>query len=296
MKKLVKILIIALAVVLLLTGFIWHTNQNDQLKIYFFDIGQGDGLLIRTPGHQNIVIDGGPDNTFISKIGQVLPFYDRTIDLMVLTHPHADHLTGLIPVLERYQVKRVLTSGVIYPSSFYDQWLKLVEQENAELIFASAGQNFIFGQVKLAVLAPLKNYQGQVIVEKGEEAASANGDNLNNASIVIKMIYQESSVLFTGDLEIAGEAGLLASGQDLKADLLKAGHHGSDTASSQEFLAKVSPKYAVMQVGQDNKFGLPDLRVINRLTRQGVQIFRNDQQGDLIFTFDGKNIIFKGIE
>lgn len=292
MKKAIKILTGLLTTLLVLSSIVWQTGQTTELKIYFFDIGQGDGMLIRTPTHENIVIDGGPDNSFLAKLGQALPFYDRTIDLMVLTHPHADHLTGLIPVLERYQVKRVLATGVIYQSSVYDKWQKLVEQEHAEVIYARAGQNFIFGQVKFSVIAPLKNYHGQTITEQGGEwRASDNGDNLNNISVVIKMIYQQNSALFAGDLEIGGEDVLLKSGQDLKANLLKVGHHGSDTATGQKFLAKVSPKYAIIQVGQDNKFGLPDLRVINRLTRQGVKIFRNDQQGDVTFTFNGQEII-----
>lgn len=292
MKKAIKILIGLLTSLLVLLSIVWQSNQGSELKIYFFDIGQGDGMLIRTPTHENIIIDGGPDNSFLSKLGQTLPFYDRTIDLMVLTHPHADHLAGLIPVLERYEVKKVLTSGVIYQSSVYDQWQKLVEQEQAEVIYARAGQKLIFGQVEFSVLAPLKNYQNKTIAEKrGEWQSSDNGDNLNNTSVVIKMVYQQNSALLMGDLEIDGEAGLLASAQEVKVDLLKVGHHGSDTATGQKFLAKVSPKYAVIQVGQENKFGLPDLRVINLLTRQGVKIFRNDQQGDLTFTFNGQEII-----
>lgn len=291
MKKAIKILIGLLTSLLVLSSIIWQSSQSSELKIYFFDIGQGDGMLIRTPTHENIIVDGGPDNSFLAKVGQTLPFYDRTIDLMVLTHPHADHLTGLIPVLERYEVKKVLTSGVIYQSSVYDQWLKLVQAEQAEVIYARAGQKLIFGQVEFLVMDPLKNYQNQIIMEKGGEwLASDNGDNLNNTSVVIKMVYQKNSALLAGDLEIVGEAGLLASAQEVKADLLKVGHHGSDTATSEKFLAKVSPKYAVIQVGQENKFGLPDLRVINLLFRSGVNIFRNDQLGDIIFTFDGQEI------
>ncbi|MDP2586819.1 MAG: MBL fold metallo-hydrolase [Candidatus Komeilibacteria bacterium] len=292
MKKTIKILTGLLTSLLVLSSIVWQSSQSLELKIYFFNIGQGDGMLIRTPTHENIVIDGGPDNSFLSKLGQTLPFYDRTIDLMVLTHPHADHLTGLIPVLERYKVKRVLTTGVVYQSSAYNEWLKLVNQEQAEVIYAQAGQKLIFGQVEFLVMAPLKNYHGQTIAEKGGEwQASDNGGNLNNTSVVIKMIYQQNSALFAGDLEIDGEAGLLASGQEVKADLLKVGHHGSDTATGHKFLAKVSPKYAVIQVGQQNKFGLPDFRVINLLTRQGVKIYRNDQHGDLTLTFNGQEII-----
>ncbi|MFA6304291.1 MAG: ComEC/Rec2 family competence protein [Patescibacteria group bacterium] len=291
MKKKFKILIWFFSAVLSLSVIAWQASSDNDLKVYFFNIGQGDGILIRTPDRQNIVIDGGPDNSFITKLGATLPFYDRTIDLMILTHPHADHVTGLITVLERYQVKQVLSAGVIYQSAPYYGWLKLIQEKNIPIVFAQAGQEFIFGEVDLKVIYPWQNFANKEIVEKGDEAATSGSiDNLNNTSVVLKMVYRQNCVIFTGDLEIPGEELILKSKQNITADILKVGHHGSDTATSEKFLAQVNPKYAVIQVGQDNKFGLPDLRVIKRLAKKQIKIYRTDQNNDVLFRLTGQSI------
>src|SRR3989338_4200799 len=140
MKKLFKIFIGLLLVAAVLTAVVWQSGQDQYLKVYFFDVGQGDAILIRTPLHQNIVIDGGPDNGFIAKLGSALPFYDRTVDLMVLTHPHEDHLVGLIEVLKRYRIKEVLATGALArlaeasakraKNSSYEEWLKIIKEKN----------------------------------------------------------------------------------------------------------------------------------------------------------------------
>src|SRR3989338_9767725 len=157
MKKLFKIFIGLLLVAAVLTAVVWQSGQDQYLKVYFFDVGQGDGILIRTPSHQNIVIDGGPDNGFIAKLGQALPFYDRTIDLMVLTHPHDDHLFGLVEVLRRYEVKEVLSTGVLHTTDAYLEWLSVIQDNKINFKTARAGQTFMFAEVSLRVIYPF-NY------------------------------------------------------------------------------------------------------------------------------------------
>lgn len=297
MKKTVKILLGILAVIVILLLVSWQSSANPDLKVYFFDVGQGDGILIRTPSQQNIIIDGGPDNAFISKLGQALPFYDRTIDLMVLTHPHDDHLVGLIEVLKRYQVKEVLSSGVLHNTDAYLEWLKIIKDKAIPLKIALAGQEFIFGQARLKVIYPFKSYVGQAIVEKaGEAGAGGNLENLNNTSVVTQLIYGEVKIIFTGDLEAFGEAQLVESFKNnqpaLASQLIKVGHHGSADSSSTPFLQAVSPLYSIISVGRDNKFNHPSLRTLKRLTSLGVKIYRTDQTGNILFKSNGQNLNF----
>ncbi|MBU1130625.1 MBL fold metallo-hydrolase [Patescibacteria group bacterium] len=280
MKKLLKIslgLLIVLAILLFVT---YQSGTEGDLKIYFFDVGQGDGILIRTPSHQNIVIDGGPDNAFITKLGQTLPFYDKTIDLMILTHPHDDHLFGLVEVLKRYQVKQILYSGVLHSTDAYEEWLGLIKEKEIPVKIALAGQEFVFAEVKLKVIFPFEDFTNVKV------------DNLNNTSVVVQLIYNDIKVLFTGDLEEEGEEEILRSSIfDLQSNVIKVGHHGSNTSSSENFLQQVLPEYAIIQVGEGNKFGHPSLRTLFKLERYSAKIFRNDLNGDILLESDGQEIL-----
>lgn len=281
MKKLVKIFSGLLLAITILTAVVWQTGQDQYLKVYFFDVGQGDAILIRTPSHQNIVIDGGPDNGFVTKLGQTLPFYDRTIDLMILTHPHDDHLFGLVEVLKRYKVKQVLSSGVLYPTDAYGEWLSLIKEKHLSLKIALAGQKYIFNKVELKVIYPFQDYTNQKL------------ENLHEAMVVTQLIYHEVKLLFTGDLESRGEAEILKNySGGLGSQILKVGHHGSDSSSGEEFLRVVSPKYAVILVGQDNDFGHPSFLTLKRLERLKIRILRTDLLGDVIFWSDGRAVDF----
>jgi len=279
MKKIIKILVGAVTVLSILLFITWQSADNQELQIHFFDIGQGDGILIRTPSQQNIVIDGGPDNSFITKLGQALPFYDQKIDLMVLTHPHDDHIFGLVEVLKRYKVKQVLYSGVLHTTDAYLEWLNQILEKEIQLKIAMAGQQFVFDEAELKVIYPIFSQKNQKV------------KNLNNSSVVVQLIFNEVKVLFTGDLEKEGEEEILQlTNFNLESQVIKLGHHGSDTSSSEEFVKAIDPEYAVIQVGQDNKFGHPSLRVLKRMERLGVNIYRTDIDGDIIIATDGERI------
>jgi len=268
MKKLFKIISGLLVITVILILIVHFSVAKNELKIYVFDVGQGDGILIRTPDQQNIVIDGGPDNSFITKLGQALPFYDRTIDLMILTHAHDDHLFGLVEVLKRYRVERILSSGALHVTDAYLEWLDLIQKKQIPLTVSLSGQEFFFGPVRLEVVYPLT------------ELTDLRLNNLNDGSIVIRLVYQESTFLFMGDLEAAGEEEILAQyPKDLKARVLKLGHHGSDTSSIEDFLKAVNPKQAVISVGE-NKFGHPHEETLERL--KDIKIYQ---------TIDGTVII-----
>lgn len=279
MKKIIKVSIGLLVVLSILFLVTYQSGIEGDLQVYFFDVGQGDAILIRTPSHQNIIIDGGPDNSFITKLGETLPFYDKKIDLMILTHPHDDHIFGLVEVLKRYQVNQVLYSGALHSTDAYLEWLSVIRDKNISLKIALAGQEYVFGKVKLKVIYPFEDFTNIKV------------ENLNNSSVVVQLIYNKVKFLFTGDLEIEGEEEILQSSVfNLQSEVIKVGHHGSDTSLSEKFLEQILPKYAIIQVGEDNKFGHPSLRTLFRFRRLGIKIFRTDLNGDLLLESDGQKI------
>ena len=222
----------------------------------------------------------------MEKLAKYLPFGKRQIDLMILSHPHSDHLNGLIEVLKRYTVKEVWLTGVVHTSSGYLEFLNLIKNKKIPVknIFA-CDENMVAGcsqeiilenNVRFEVLWPRKNLTAERV------------DDLNNTSLVLKLIYQNSSWLLPGDLDSAAENELVKNNpEDLKVDVLKVAHHGSSSATSEEFLQLVSPTDAVISVGADNDYGHPSPRIINRLKRAGVNIWRTDELGDIITVGNG---------
>lgn len=264
---------------LLLGGLIFFEFQDHKLEFYVFDVGQGDAMLIRTPNRIDILIDGGPDNSVVYKLGKYLPFYDRTIDLMILSHPHADHINGLIEVMKRYQVKHILTTGIVYASPQYRVWQEQISKNNITVqIIESPRIISLDKDVYLNIIFPDQSFLDKKI------------KNLNNASIVVQLIYGDTSVMLTGDLE--EEELLVNQNLDLKSDILKVGHHGSDNANDIEFLKNVNPTYATISAGTDNKFGHPHQQTLANLLQVGAQILRTDLLGDLIFESDGHNFMY----
>ncbi|MFA6551330.1 MAG: ComEC/Rec2 family competence protein [Patescibacteria group bacterium] len=277
-KKIIIIfLIIAIIAGLGLAVFLFCSNPKKQLELDFLNVEQGDAILIKTPYGQNILIDGGDGKEILRELPRELPFYDRAIDLMILTHPHDDHVGGLVKVLQRYRVKKILYTGVSHTSPTYLEWLNIIKRKNIPLTIIDRPQTITLGaDLRLDILYPL------------ESLLNKKMENLNNSSIVAKLIYQDQNFLFTGDLEEMEEQVLLEKNIDLRADILKIGHHGSDTSSSEKFLEAVKPSAAVISVGKDNDFGHPSLRVINRLERLGVKIYRTDLNGWIKINSNGK--------
>ncbi|MDP3244368.1 MAG: MBL fold metallo-hydrolase [bacterium] len=261
----------------------WQIPQNEPMKVYFFNVGQGDGSLIRVGG-VNILIDGGPDAAIVQKLGQVMPFYDHTIDLMILTHPHADHLTGQISVLRRFQVKEVLYTGVTHTTDEYLTWLEEIQKQKVEMEIVTAGKIFDIKSgdkndqdaAFLEILYPGDELRGQTVI--GSENQSGG---LNDTSIVFRFIYNKKTFLFMGDASAVVEEKLINKNNDLQADVLKVGHHGSRFSTSKEFLAKIKPRIAVIQVGK-NSFGHPAFATLKHLQDAGVKVFRNDKDGDVV--------------
>lgn len=238
--------------------------HNSYLEVSFFNVNQGDAIFIETPNKNQILIDGGPGRErIIEKMNQEMPFWDKTIDLIVLTHTDKDHINGLIQVLKEYEVKNILWTQI----GENEEWEDLIKKENANILNLRKNAKILFSNVSFEVLYP------------------DIGDNFpesNDSSLVLKMDYGQSSFLFTGDITSKKEDII---GTDI--DVLKVAHHGSLYSTSEEFLEATSPEIAVIQVGA-NSYGHPSEEVLTRLSNFGIKTLRTDINGDIKIVSDGK--------
>lgn len=239
-------------------------------RLYVFDVGQGDALMLVSPTGKQVVIDGGPDRTMLIRLGQAMPFFDRTIELLVLTHPDADHVTALPEVLRRYRVERILLTGVKHDSRIYADFLRMTEAEGAQILLADPGLDIDLGdEVILDVVWPPPGQLGKTPKQS------------NDTSVVLRVFAGNKSVLLTGDIEEKAETAILASGADLDADILKSPHHGSRTSSSTGFLLAVSPELVLISVGRNNKFGHPHPWVTRRYQTLGIPYRTTAEEGTI---------------
>jgi competence protein ComEC len=259
---------------------VFQLKNRAKLEVNFFDVGQGDSVFIQTKAGHQVLIDGGPSSAVLEKLGQEMPFWDRTIDLVVLTHPEKDHLAGLIEVLKRYKVEHILWTGVKRDTAEYDEWLKGIEREGADVVIASSGQKIKIGKAELLIIYPLEDFKNEYLKDS------------NDTSIVAKLFFGKNTFLFTGDISQAAETEIVGALVDINSDVLKISHHGSKYSTSNEFIKSVSPKIAVIEVGRDNSYGHPSADVLDRLSKYGINILRTDQNGDIKIISDFNNIFF----
>ncbi len=282
-----KFIFIILGGLLCLNIFAWvvvyDLDQAEFLEVNFFDVGQGDSIFIETPERHQILIDGGPTSIILGKLAEALPFYDRSIDLIILTHPDYDHISGLIEVLKRYKVENILWTGVKENTAEYKEWLRIIEKEKSKIIIAKAGQLIDFGNQSI------DGNQHVEILYPSESLENQEIENSNNTSIVTRLVFGETSFLFTGDSYKSVEKKLIENDVNLDSDILKIGHHGSRNSSSEEFIEKISPEIAVISVGKDNKYGHPHQEVLETLNKYGIRVLRTDQDGDIKIISNGKN-------
>jgi competence protein ComEC len=245
--------------------------EKGTATVHFIDVGQGDSIYIKTSTH-DILIDAGERGDIVTKYLKEQQVDD--LELVISTHPHSDHIGGLIDVLENIPVEEVIDPGVVHTSKTFEDYLTLIDEKGIRFTEGRAGmRRTIEDGTILEILSP----------------AAPDSDDLNNASIVAKFTYGTVSFLFTGDAEKSTEKEILSAGSNLKSTVLKAGHHGSSTSTSDDFLEAVSPKAAVIMCGTGNSYGHPHEEILEKLESADIDIYRTDLLGTIVIETDGKN-------
>ena len=270
-----------LGVLFLGAVFVWYavlTETRTGLKVAFLDVGQGDAIFVEAPNGNQVLIDGGPNKTVLRELAKQMPFYDRSIDAIILTHPHLDHYGGLVDVLDNYKINLEMDSGNDNPESIgFDIYARKLEEEKAKRIFAKNGMRVNLDKgLYLDILLPVINKKGM---------------SAHDEMVVARLVYGNNSFLLTGDMEDNLENYLLGFGGSLRSDVLKVGHHGSKTSTSENFLGAIRPSLAVISVGKNNKYGHPHKEVTNRLAKFEIPTLRTDEKGTIIIKSDGEKIV-----
>lgn len=273
MKKSFFILLTLLILNFLILPFFIFLSLPAYLEVSFFDVGQGDSILIEAPGNYQVLIDGGPSySKVLDGLSREMPFNDKEIDLIILSHPESDHMTGLFPVLENYKVNNIIWTGIEKDGVKFETWKRMISEEGANIYYANSGDTINMGEVSLEIINPKDLLKNEEVKES------------NNTAVVAKLRYKDSSFLFTGDISSKIESELT----DIDVDVLKIAHHGSKYSTSEEFLEKVSPLISVIQVG-NNSYGHPTEEVLTRLDNFGIKVLRNDTNGNIKIVSDGLN-------
>ena len=275
--------LVALAVVVWLAA--WPTHSS-QLQVSFLDVGQGDAILIETPSQRQILVDGGPSPEKLSQeLGEKLPFWDKSLDLVVLSHPHSDHLGGLVGVLQRYRVEQVLEPEIDQSSAVYQEWLRAVEEKDIKRTTAQEGQKIDLGDgIWLEVLNPKL------------EPLTGTDSPIHDNAVVLRLRWNKVSFLLTSDIGEDAEREILAQGLEVDSAVLKVAHHGSATSTSDLFLAAVSPQVAVISVGADNMYDLPNREeVVPRLEQRLGEdmVLLTSERGTIEIDTDGQRLWVK---
>ncbi|MFC1751554.1 ComEC/Rec2 family competence protein [Patescibacteria group bacterium] len=269
-----------LATLLVVAVFVWSVvlaETRDELEVVFLDVGQGDATFIEAPNGNQVLIDGGENRTVLSELSGVMPFYDRSIDALILSHAHSDHIGGLIEVLKRYEIGLIIEPCFKHDTAEYKTWEEIILQKDITRVCGKKGDIINLDErTNMEILLPV----GDVANRK-----------IHDAMLVLKLNYGETSFLFTGDMEKNLESYLAQTlEEELKSDVLKVGHHGSDTSTSEIFLGFVGPEYAVISVGENNKYGHPKPEILERLERFGATILRTDELGTIKIKSDGEQV------
>jgi competence protein ComEC len=265
-KNIVNIIFVLATIIL----FSFSRNDNNRgPEIIFFDVGQGDAILIQQDNFQ-VLVDGGPDDGIIYELARKMPLYDKNIEIMVLTHPHEDHIRGLLNVLEEYTVEKIFINRVEYENRAYKYMLDNYENILYDVV---GGDTFEYGDIKGEVLYPFNEERSQ---EK----------NLNNESIVLLVGIKNYRILLMGDAEIEVEGRLIEQYDLQNIYILKVGHHCSKTSSSEMFLKITKPQIAICSCGEKNKFGHPHYETIEKFINLDVQYLITYKEGSIVIKFN----------
>jgi competence protein ComEC len=270
-----------LSLLFLATVFIWYAvfaETRDGLMVAFLDVGQGDAIFIQAKNGNQILIDGGPNKAVLRELSKIMPFYDRSINMVIESHPDSDHINGLVEVMRRYKTDLVMEPGVESENVAYQELKNLIKEKNIQYIFARRGMRVNLDDgLYLDILFPDRDVSGW---------------DTNNASIVAKLVYANNSFLLTGDSpDKMGKFLVSLDGNRLRSNVLKVSHHGSRISTSEIFLGYTKPDYAVISVGRDNKYNHPHQEVLDLLNQFEISILRTDENGTIKIKSNGENLI-----
>jgi competence protein ComEC len=273
----------SLAGILALTATLVWLNaisgrSDGRLRMTVLDVGQGDAILVETPGGARMLIDGGPSGSLLLQaLANELPPSARRLDLVVLTHAQDDHVTGLVSLFERYEVEQALMGPIAGETAAFREWRERIDEYGVTVHEAMAGEWAELGRgARLEVLGPLPG------------GVRGSSDRLNDNSVVLRLVVGDVSFLLTGDITAAAEGQILSAGGDIHSTVLKVAHHGSDGSSTEPFIEAVSPEVAVVSAGIDNTFGHPSPTTLLRLA--GIPVMSTDSNGSIRFETDGRSL------
>ncbi len=266
-----KFILGVLAFLAILVFIAVYQKTSQKPEVVFLDVGQGDAMLVILPGGTQILIDGGPSNKISAKLSKYFPFYDKDIELAILTHPHSDHMKGLVSVFKDYNVKNFIWSGANYDSRIYSDFIEALKHEGSNMYLAKAGDVVSYGnQPILKILYPSEIFLGKSLKD------------VHDSDVISELDLGNKKFLLMGDSNEVVESRLVSSNIVADINVLKVGHHGSKTATSPQLLQSAKPEEAVISVG-NNSYGHPTPNVLRNLAEIGARIFRTDQLGDIIY-------------
>lgn len=253
-------------------------GQDSDLKVHYIDVGQGDAILIQKDG-ESMLIDAGENVSGERVVNYLREEGISRLDYAIGTHPHSDHIGGLDRVIQEFDIGKVILPKVSHTSKTYEDVLKAIQEKELKITTPRVGDTYELGDAQWTILSPRE--------EKYE--------SLNDYSVAIRLVYKDNSFLFTGDAEVEPEREMVENSKTLPitAEVLKVGHHGSSTSTSPEFLEKVNPKVAIIQLGEDNSYGHPHRETMEKLNQKGIEVYRTDQNGTIVATGDGQEITFE---
>ncbi|MDQ5948977.1 MAG: hypothetical protein QG589_102 [Patescibacteria group bacterium] len=264
----------------ILWSVVIREQRNGVLTVAFLDIGQGNATFIESPTGTQVIVDGGPNKNLMREISSVVPWYDRHIDMLIVSHPDKDHYEGFISLLDKYSVDVFMEPGISAISGEYNFLKQKIISNKIPVVLARRGEMIdIGGGAYIEILFPDRDVSGL---------------ETNNASIVSRLVYGDTSLIIQGDSPQTIENYLVALDKDiLDSDVIEVGHHGSKTSSSEIYIEAVSPQYAIISVGKDNTYGHPNKETLDILNKNKVKILRTDELGRITFESNGKEFVLK---